>query len=212
MNKINLDRISKILKIVANILAIIGLITIVLMSYEYTRVSNIIKPYDRVDNIMQGKGFKLIQYIPSPAIHYLVIDSILLIDIAGYTTDLLSGNEIDTKYDYLNQLEGSDSRVLNNSNTLINAIHTVYNQSKSEDKSKNSEIKMSTSQVIEYYILDLEKEIKVLSLLVILQLYTLQKLVRWIIGFGVTLIVKHKKYGDNIYENIEYKKLRVKIQ
>lgn len=165
---------EKFIKVFNNILFILGLVSIILLSSESLHLLNVIKPYDKLENYGMNE-LNIAKYIPSPSLQYLLMDGIVLIDFANFTTSIIEQKSI-IEYDYFKSLSESKFNTFNAIPELSREVKTnIYNAKNKVNYDNNI-----LHEIIEEYMKSLKNDMLLLSILALLELHTIVLVFRYL--------------------------------
>lgn len=195
-------KLRKGFSIIRIVLFVAGLMSIISLSSGALQLINAMKPYEKLENsIMNSSLVGVAKYIPSPAFQYLVADSVMVVELADYIT-LKFGKQDTSQFNYFEELKENTFITFNKVPEIAEVVNKI-----SEGQLEKSD-KASVNILIQEYTDGLSKDIKILSILSMLELYTLWEisyfLFKWLMKItGISAWVTNK-LKNITYSNREY--------
>lgn len=184
------------------ILFIAGLMSIISLSSGALQLFNVMKPYEKLENRGMSSSLEgVAKYIPSPAFQYLVADGVMIVELADYIA-LKFGKQDVAQFNYFEELKESTFITFNKVPEIAEVVNKI-----SEGQLKESD-KASVNILIQEYTEGLSKDIEILSILSMLELYTLWQaayfIFKWLMKItGISAWIINKLKNDT-YSYREY--------
>lgn len=179
------------------VLFVAGLISIISLSSGVLQLLNNMKPYEKLESSsLNSSLIGVAKYIPSPAFQYLVADGVILVELADYIT-LKLGKQDTSQFNYFEELKESTFITFNKVPEIAEIVNKI-----SEGQIKESD-KASIDMLMQEYTDGLSKDIKILSILSILELYALWEALHFIFKW-LMKITRISAWVTNKSKNITY--------
>lgn len=184
------------------VLFVAGLMSIISLSSGALQLINAMKPYEKLESSnMNSRLIDIAKYIPSPAFQYLVADGVMVVELADYIA-LKFGKQDVSQFNYFEELKESTFITFNKVPEIAEVVNKI-----SDGQMKESD-KASVDILMQEYTCGLSKDIKILSILSMLELYTLWEalyfLFKWLLKItGISAWVTNK-LKNITYSNREY--------